>query len=462
MRIVFATFGTFGDVNPLIGIGSELLRRGHRVVLAAPEMFRRQALSSGLQFAPVRPEQKHDDAAMIAMIYDRKRGTERGLREFLFPALRHSYDDLLAVVQGDVPSGFQNDSQRDAQRGSKIASQSNSRSDAPANSSDNRKSSGHADLLITGELAYAGPLVAEVTGIPWASYVLAPFSFFSGYDPPILPPYPLLSRALANTPGTGHLLRPFARAITRRWCAPVYSLRRELGLPRGASPLFDAKHAPSLVLALFSPLLGAPQPDWPANTQQCGFVFYDRDAEHATLSQELAAFLDAGPPPVVFTLGSAAVLNPGDFWKQSAEAARLLGQRAVLLTGTHAHTPADTADICHAGYAPYSLLFPRAAAIVHQGGVGTTAQALRAGKPMLVIPFSHDQPDNARRMQRLGVARILPRERYTAVRAARALQHLLQQPSYAQRAVTAAAHMEKEDGLHSACDAIEAALTTGI
>ncbi len=416
MRIVFATFGTFGDVNPLIGLGSELRRRGHSVVLAAPDMFRKQAQAGDLEFAPVRPEQIADDAAMIAMIYDRKRGTERGLREFLFPALRHSYEDLLAVVQTE----------------------------------------GGADLLVTGELAYAGPLVAEVTGVPWASYVLAPFSFFSAWDPPVLPPYPRLSRLLANAPGTGHLLRPFARAITRSWCAPVYDLRQELGLPRGESPLFDAKHAPALVLALFSPVLGAPQPDWPPNTRQSGFVFYDRDAEHAALSPELAAFLDAGPPPLVFTLGSAAVMDPGDFWRESAEAARLLGVRAVLLTGKHANTPPGTAELCHAGYAPYSLLFPRAAAIVHQGGVGTTAQALRAGKPMLVMPFSHDQPDNALRMRRLGVARVVPREGYSAMRAARALRDLLDGKTYRLRAEDAASRIAGEDGLGTACKSLEA------
>ncbi len=354
---------------------------------------------------------------MIAMIYDRKRGTERGLREFLFPALRDSYADLLRVVSEE----------------------------------------GGADLFVSSELAYAGPLVAEITGVPWASYVLAPFSFFSGYDPPVLPPYPLLSLALAKLPGAAHLLRPFARVVTRSWCAPVYELRRELGLARGASPLFDAKHAPGLVLALFSSLLGAPQADWPANTRQCGFVFYDRDAEHAALPAELAAFLDAGPPPLVFTLGSAAVLDPGDFWQQSAKAARVLGMRAVLLTGKHADVPPASAEICHAGYAPYSLLFPRAAAIVHQGGVGTTAQALRAGKPMLVMPYSHDQPDNARRMQRLGVARVLPRERYTAPRAAQSLALLLSQLDYTQRAAMAAVRLSAEKGLHSACDALESA-----
>ncbi len=416
MRIVFATFGTFGDVNPILGIGSELVRRGHIVVLAAPEMFRKYAAAAGLRFAPLRPEQNPTDGAMIAMIYDRKRGTERGLREFLFPALRDSFHDLRAVVEAERP-----------------------------------------ELLVSSELAYAAPLVAELTGVPWASYVLAPFSFFSAYDPPVLPPHPILSEILAKVPGAGHLLRPFARAITRSWCAPVYALRRELGLGRGTSPLFDAKHAPGLVLALFSRVLGAPQPDWPSNTQQCGFVFYDRDGEQAGLPIELERFLDAGPPPLVFTLGSAAVLDPREFWRESADAARRLGRRAVLVVGKHADMPPDTPELCHAAYAPYSLLFPRAAAVVHQSGVGTTAQALRAGRPMLMMPYSHDQPDNARRMQRLGIARVLPRERYTAARAAEALRGLLAEPQYAERAVQAGVDMARESALRTACLALERA-----
>jgi rhamnosyltransferase subunit B len=416
MRIVFATFGTFGDVNPLMGLGAELQQRGHTVVLAAPEMFRRQAVGAGLGFTPVRPDQDPDNAALAAMIYDRKRGTERGLREFLFPALRASYDDLLAAVQAE----------------------------------------GGAELLLSSELAYAAPMVAESTGVHWASYVLAPFSFFSAYDPPVLPPYPKLSRLLADIPLAGHLLRPFARAVTRSWCKPVDALRNELGLGDGGSPLFEGKHAPALVLALFSELLGAPKPDWPPQTRQCGFIFYDRNAGHATLSPELETFLAAGAPPLGFTLGSAAVLDPGEFFRQSAEAAKRLGQRAVLLTGRSTAEFEDNSLVCCAEYAPYSLLFPRAKAIVHQGGVGTTAQALLAGKPMLVMPYSHDQLDNARRAQRLGVARVLPREDYSAARAADELKRLFVSTQYPDKAKAAGARMRREDGLAAASDALEA------
>ena len=265
--------------------------------------------------------------------------------------------------------------------------------------------------------------MAEVTGIPWASYVLAPLSFFSAFDPPVLPMYPRLARADKAVPGFGRAIRRLARFVSRKWPEPIYDLRRELGLPRGANPLFDAKHSPHLVLALFSRVLGVEQKDWPANTKITGFCFYDADAGNASLPPHLEEFMAAGPAPVVFTLGSAAVLAAGKFYEFSAKAAKRLGIRAVLLIGTdprnrlHQDLPPS---ICVAEYAPYSALFSRAAMVVHQGGVGTTAQCLRAGKPMLIMPYSHDQPDNGRRMRRLKVgARNSARQLHPAARGAK-------------------------------------------
>ena len=418
MRIVFTTFGTLGDVNPLIALALEMRRRGHDPVLAVPEMFRAKIEPLGIGFHRIRPDQDPHDSRLIAMIYDIKKGTERGLREFLFPAIRDSYEDLLAAVKAD----------------------------------------GGADLLVSGELAYAGPIIAEVTGIPWASYVLAPFSFFSAYDPPVLPPYPTLAKLQALVPGMGHVIARFARFVTRKWSDPIYDLREELGLPPGDDPIFDAKFSTDLVLALFSPVIGEPQPDWPASTRTTGFLFYDGDAGKMDLAPELEAFLQAGPPPLVFTLGSAAVLDAGDFYEQSALAAEQLGERAVLLVGNDprnlpAHRVPDS--ICIAEYAPYSRLFPRASLIVHQGGVGTTAQVLRAGKPMLVMPYSHDQPDNARRVRRLGVAKVIQRHRYRADTAANLIREMLAEPKYRERAATIGAQVRGENGLREAGDALE-------
>jgi UDP:flavonoid glycosyltransferase YjiC (YdhE family) len=417
LRIVLSNIGTYGDTNPLIALALELKRRGHVPVMALPAVYEPKIRPLGLEFHAIRPDIDPTDSALVEMIYDIKKGTEHGLRDFLFPALRQTYDDLLDAATKPE----------------------------------------RADLLLLGELNYAGPLVAEVTGIPWTSYVLAPLSFFSAFDPPVLPGYPRLARA-DRAPGFGRVIKRVARFVSRKWPEPIYELRRELGLPRGANPLFDAKHSPYLVLALFSRVLGTEQKDWPQNTKITGFCYYDAEAGNHALPPNLEAFLAAGPPPVVFTLGSAAVLTAGKFYEFSARAAIRLGIRAVLLIGSDPRNRPRTKlpeSLCVAEYAPYSALFSRASLVVHQGGVGTTAQCLRAGKPMLIVPFSHDQPDNSRRMQWLKVARVMQRANYTPLRVARRLRTMLATPLLAQRAESVARKLSHEDGVRTACDALE-------
>jgi UDP:flavonoid glycosyltransferase YjiC (YdhE family) len=215
-----------------------------------------------------------------------------------------------------------------------------------------------------------------------------------------------------------------------------------------------------LTLALFSRVLGEPQPDWPRNVAVTGFVFYNGPD---VLSRELEAFLDAGAPPIVFTLGTSAVAAAGRFYEESIAAVRTLGVRAVLLTGGFEQNRPGGAlppGVMLVDRAPHQLLFPRAAAIVHQGGAGTLAQALRAGKPMLVVPHAHDQPDNAARVVRLGVARsVLPRQ-YRGARVAKALERLLADSRVAMRAAEAAAVVRGEGGSAAAAAAIQHACAT--
>jgi rhamnosyltransferase subunit B len=417
LRIVLSNIGTFGDINPLIAISLELKRRGHVPVLALPNVYRPKIEPLGLEFHAIRPDIDPKNTKLVEMIYDVKKGTETGLREFLYPVLRETYDDLLDAAT------------------------------KPA----------RADLMLLGELNYAGPIVADVTGIPWASYVLAPFSFFSAFDPPVLPPYPRLARA-DKAPGMGRAMRRLARFVTRKWPEPVYELRRELELPKGKNPIFEAKHSPHLVLALFSRTLGIEQKDWPENTLITGFCFYDADAGNAALPAELEKFLEGVEAPVVFTLGSAVVLAAGNFYEQSARAAKKLGIRAVLLVGDDPRNRPESSlpeSICVTKYAPYSALFPRVAMVVHQGGVGTTAQCLRAGRPMLIMPYSHDQPDNARRMKRLGIARVIQRANYKPWRVARRVRAMLAAPKYEVNAREAAQQVAREEGVKTACDALE-------
>jgi UDP:flavonoid glycosyltransferase YjiC (YdhE family) len=233
--------------------------------------------------------------------------------------------------------------------------------------------------------------------------------------------------------------------VTKSWIGPVLELREELGLPAGPHPVFEGKFSPRLNVAMFSPVMGRPQPDWPPNTVQTGFSFYD--AGTGELAPELEAFLDAGEPPVVFTLGSAAVLDPGAFFHESIEAAERLRIRALLIAGDWRpeRTPAPNVHV--SGYAPYSAVFARASVIVHQGGIGTTAQALRAGKPMVVVPYGFDQPDNAARLRRLGVSETIGRKKYDSARAMEALRRV---SAYAERA----REVRVEDGTKGTCDAL--------
>ena len=420
-RIVLNTFGSFGDLHPFLAIALELKRRGHESVIATSEIYRAKIEAEGIPFAPVRPnagEFLHNEA-MLRKVWHPRRGTEHLMRDFLAPRIEESYADLLAASYG-------------------------------------------ADLLLTSTAALAGPIVAEKNSIPWLSVVLQPSMFLSTYDPPFAP-----SAVMRRLFGLGRWARAglfaFARAVVKGWLRPVLELRRRLGLPTKACPLLEGALSPYGTLALFSQVFAEPQPDWPSRVTTTGFVFYDKSGpmfENAARPC-LAEFLAWGSSPIVFTLGSSAVMQAGDFYGESLAAVRQLGLRAVLLTGLVENrefekAPADSVLITP--YAPYSELFPRAAAIVHQGGIGTTAQALRAGKPMLVVPWSHDQPDNAERLRKLGVSETLSRSRYSSVTAANAIKSLLGHERYSQAAASVSKHVSAEDGLAVACDVIERTL----
>lgn len=416
-RFVITTFGSLGDLHPYIAIALGLQARGHEAVIATSAYYRQKIESLGIGFRPVRPDfpdvEKFPE--VVRKIMDLRTGGKYVIREMVMPALKESYQDTLAAAEG-------------------------------------------ADLLVSHVLTFTTRLVAEKKGLPWASTCLQPFAQFSAYDPPVLPPAQFISKIRIFGPGFHRLVFWFARQSVKSWCIPWHRLRAEIGLPPTAeNPLFEGGKSPLLDLSLFSKLLAAQQPDWPAQTVHAGFPFFDQDGE-AGLPAELRQFLDVGPAPLVFTLGSSAVLDAGAFFEQSAAAAKLLGRRAVLLVGRNTpNRPANLSEgIAAFDYAPFSELFPRAAALVHQGGVGTTAQAMRSGRPMLVMPYAHDQPDNAARVTRLGIARTIPRSRYSAERAATALRELLENPSYEQKAREVGNEVRKEDGVGVACAALEA------
>ena len=111
-------------------------------------------------------------------------------------------------------------------------------------------------------------------------------------------------------------------------------------------------------------------------------------------------------------------------------------------------------------YAPFSGALPRVSRDRPPGGIGTTGLAMRSGRPMLVVPYAHDQPDNAARLARLGVARTVSPHRYNANRAAHELNALLNNPGYSERAAWVQKQIRAEDGIGCACDALETLMGT--
>lgn len=410
-KIVIAVFGSLGDIHPKIAIGLELKRRGHQVVFATWEEYRDRLESLGFEFHPMRPKGLDlEDPEAIALIMDLKKGTERLLKDYIFANICETYEDLLAICQA-------------------------------------------ADLLLIGELIFAGSMVAEKLGIPWVLCCLAPTAFFSVYDLPVFPTFPWLSKLRLLGQPANSLVLKLAQFTTYAWAEPARQLRQELGLAPRPNPIIGNKFSPYLNLALFSPLLAQAQPDWPANALLTGFTFYD--GETATLAPEIEAFLQAGEPPIVFTLGSAAVYSPGRFYEDSIQAVQRLQRRAILLIGQNPPPANLPPSIAAFDYAPFSAIFPRSCLIVHQGGIGTTAQGLRSGQPTLVVPYSHDQPDNADRLARLGTSRTVYRQKYNSTTAVQALQELLTNPRYGQKAQSIAAQLQSENGVQSASNAIE-------
>jgi UDP:flavonoid glycosyltransferase YjiC (YdhE family) len=174
---------------------------------------------------------------------------------------------------------------------------------------------------------------------------------------------------------------------------------------------------------------------------------------------ELERFLANGPPPIVFTLGTSAVWVARDFFQESIEAAKRLGQRAVLLIGDERNRLANLPEeMIAVNYAPYQTLLPRASVVVHHGGVGTTSQGLLAGVPTLIVPFAFDQSDNAEHARRLATSRTVYRKSYRAARVERELRELLERPEYRHKALEVSRRLKQENGPARAADLIEQVL----
>ena len=231
-------------------------------------------------------------------------------------------------------------------------------------------------------------------------------------------------------------------------------LRRELGLDPVKHIIRDYWHSPQRVIGMFPPWFAPPPSDWPAGLTLTGFPLFD-EPDLSPISRELEAFLRAGNAPIAFTPGSA-MWQAHDFFDASVAACVKLGRRGLLLTRHRDHLPAKLPDsVLHVHYAPFSTLLPRCAAFVHHGGIGSSAQALASGVPQLVSPFTHDQPDNAARLLKLGVARIAAHSKYSGERVAGSMATMIESKDVAASCREVASKFVGVDAIGRTCDLIE-------
>lgn len=422
-RILITSFGSLGDLHPYLALGMGLRERGHAAVIATSPIHGPRVAAAGLPFVPLataldRYLTPQAAAGFIERIFDPRQGPQRLVREMM-----QDFAQTCAATREAVAG---------------------------------------CDLAISHPLTYATPIVCRELGKRWLSSALAPMSFMSAFDPPYLSAAPFLETLHAWSPALFRTAFRLAKGWSRTLVRPVYEECRQRGIaPPPASPLFDGQFSPHGTLALFPDAFAARQPDWPVRTTMTGFARYTQGGTEAETQARLDAFLAAGESPLVFALGSSAVEIAQDFFPVAAQIARRLRRRAVLVAGSGRealdHLASDPALLV-LDYIAYEDLFPHACLIIHQGGIGTLAQAARAGRPSLIVPFGFDQYDNARRMVRLGAAQQVARTDFTVAHVAPLIAGMLEDPSLARTAAAVGARLAQPDGVANACDVIEACI----
>jgi UDP:flavonoid glycosyltransferase YjiC (YdhE family) len=307
-------------------------------------------------------------------------------------------------------------------------------------------------VVLAGSLALGARVAQEKRGLKLITVHLQPAVLRSFVAPPKLGPI-TLPRWLPPWVVRGYF-GMLDRLIVDRIVGPcVAPLRAELGLPRAHGYFGDWWNSPDRVLALF-PEWFAPAPDFPPQLRRTGFPLYDERID-SQLPDDVRQFVDSGTPPVVATFGSGMRLGK-PYFAAVADACRILGRRGILLTPHHEQIPPELPpDVRHFDYVPFSQLLPHAAALVHHGGIGTCAQGMAAGVPQIVMPLSHDQPDNALRLLRLGVSRTLMPKKFTGPNLARALVDLWNDPRTGPACTEVSERLKKEDAIGTACRLIE-------
>ena len=409
-RILLNPWGSLGDLEPFLAIGMALRDLGAEVTVATIKMYEQTVKQLGFAYVPVGPHFTSQDQLIMDALTDPKMGTVNLMTELLVPGLADSYREIESHVACH-------------------------------------------DITVTHPVGLAAMISSEIHAKPWVATALAPVVLFSRYDAPILPICPMISSLARLSPVVGGMLLHMLKRRALPLAKEVGKFRSSLGL-RGDSPniLVDA-HSPYLNLALFDSAFGVCQRDWPQPSIQTGACLFEVDVPLSIRDRRmLDEFLAKGEAPVIVTLGSSAVHAGEKFFQESYKALKLLKLRALFISGDWNPDGAsvDPDRFLQLKFVPYRDVFQQAKAIISHGGIGTLSRVLRAGKPTLVVPFSHDQPDNAARIKRLGVGLAIPAERYNVARAAAAIDRLIREDDLRLHAIAISPSLQKNGAARAA------------
>lgn len=420
MRVLLFPVGSYGDVHPFIGLACELQRRGHQVRLHTSEHFRELTEKSGVPFEPVDTIEEYQQTIKDPNLFHPLRGFGAIARNIILPWQRRHYQLAASAV-----------------------------------------STGNKDVVLVGSALSQGLQMArEKLGVPLVTIHLQPAVFWSNIRPPRLTRYMPAGPAMPRWWNAGIYRLAQQVMVDPVLKGPINQFRRELGLPPVARST-QLWHSPQKVIGLFPEWYAPQQPDWPVNSVLTNFPLWD-ESTLGELDPEVLSFLQAGDRPIVFTPGSA-MLNGQSFFAAATAACQLLGRRGILLTRFPEQLPSQLpCSVRHIPYAPLSQLLPHCAALVYHGGIGTLSQACAAGVPHLIMPMSHDQPDNAERIERMGVGATLYPNQFRAGKIAEKMQHLLQSEKIAAACHEISARMTNHQGLAQAADEIESMRTIDV
>jgi rhamnosyltransferase subunit B len=408
VKILLAPVGSAGDVYPYLGLGRCLKDRGHEVVVFTSAYFQEATERSGLRFVEVLSKAEFLQVTDDPLIWHPLRGPRR-VMQLAASFIRRLYDALMQEQD-------------------------------------------RSTVIVSSCLGWGARLAEELHQVPLVTWHLQPAVIFSAVRPPKLAG--MISRGWFAPSWNRRIFALGERFFLDPVCIPELNrVRQELGMSR-VRGITRWWQSPRCVVGAFPAWFAPKAPDWPPHVELTEFPLWDEEGDH-NLSEELERFLGQGPPPVVFTPGSANKFGE-DFFQIAGSACEKIGCRGIMASRFHASSLDSLPPSClWIRYASFARLLPQAAAIVHHGGIGTTARALASGIPQIVHPFSHDQPDNAVWVERLKAGLCVSTRHLTAEKLSAILQQTLNSKEIQQGAQIAARRIALADPFAEMCRIIE-------